>query len=181
MVVDRESPAVACPGTPATASSGQSSTSLTVAAEKGGIHFTTLTSLVGVADNADADADLDLEATVMSSSAEGGLPPADKLPIGRHNVSFSATDAAGNVGGCMVMVMVRDEEPPKIDCSLVAQLEFSTDPGASTKATALPTLLVVATDNTGLAPTITVSHSGVQAFPIGRTLVRTMLSTSPYR
>jgi hypothetical protein len=92
-------------------------------------------------------------------------PPAGPFPIGFTVVTVRATDAAGNFAEQIFNVSVTDPEPPTI--TQPADIVQSTDPGAPTASITFPAL--VTADNSGQAPTVTVTPSG--PFLIGVTQV----------
>lgn len=74
------------------------------------------------------------------------------LPVGEYGVRCEASDAAGNVGACELVVQVRDEVAPVVTCP--APVTVATDADEA-YATADIARLVVATDNLGLVESVT--------------------------
>ena len=73
------------------------------------------------------------------------------FPIGASVLTYSATDASGNVGQCQIDVLVRDDESPVLVCP--SDLTADSDSGQSfaTMSLELPSVL----DNSGETPTAT--------------------------
>ncbi len=86
------------------------------------------------------------------------------FPIGNTTVTWTATDAAGNVATCAQIVIVVDAENPVITCP--TDITVDADAGLCTSSTAIGT--ATATDNCGV-PTIT--NDAPAVFPIGATTV----------
>ena len=74
------------------------------------------------------------------------------FPIGKTVLPFAASDSAGNVGTCTVLITVTDTEPPSLACSTVAPVEVPI--GQAEALVALPAV-AVATDNSGKAVVVT--------------------------
>ncbi|XP_072018428.1 uncharacterized protein [Amphiura filiformis] len=111
------------------------------------------------------------DAPTRSSNYNSG----ESFPVGVTLVIYTFSDAAGNTATCSFEVIVRqagivvpDTTAPVIsDCP--AAINLQVDSGA-TEATATWTS-PTATDNSGVAPTITTTHTSGASFPIGSTLV----------
>ncbi|WP_187270942.1 HYR domain-containing protein [Neolewinella aurantiaca] len=104
-VTDDENPVITCPD------------DITVVADAG-----LCTAVVAYADAAATD---NCGATVSLDA--GGMVSGSAFPIGETVVGFTATDLAGNVDICSVMITVNDTEAPTIVCPEVAPV--TTDPG----------------------------------------------------
>jgi hypothetical protein len=104
--------------------------------------------------------DVDVAPSVVASPASGSL-----FPLGETEVLCTATDAAGNVGSCSFLVVVRDTTAPSIECpeDLVVECE-GTD---GTPVTFAP----VAADAVDPAPEVSCSPASGAAFPLGTTTV----------
>lgn len=88
--------------------------------------------------------------------------PGHFFPVGITTVTYTVTDAAGNVSVCSFTVTVNDNELPAISCNANIQ---SCDPVVSFAAP-------VASDNCGVASvTMTAGLASGSAFPIGTTSV----------
>ncbi|XP_033122084.1 hyalin-like, partial [Anneissia japonica] len=88
--------------------------------------------------------------------------PAD-LVIGSHNVTFTATDLAGNSGVCDVMVTVTDKESPSLVCA--ANSTFYTDFGEVNTTVDIPSPTV--SDNSGESIGISTDPSIPRTLGIG--------------
>jgi gliding motility-associated-like protein len=88
--------------------------------------------------------------------------PGDFFPVGTTTVTYTVTDAAGNVTVCSFTVTVNDNELPAISCNADIQ---SCDPVVTYAAP-------VATDNCGVASvTMIAGLASGSTFPIGTTTV----------
>lgn len=77
--------------------------------------------------------------------------PEGAFPIGASVLTYSATDASGNIGECQINVFVNDDEAPILSCP--ADLAADSDSGESYATMALELPVVV--DNSGETPTAT--------------------------
>ncbi|XP_030830190.1 uncharacterized protein LOC588928 isoform X5 [Strongylocentrotus purpuratus] len=100
--------------------------------------------------------------TLTSSHNRGDL-----FPIGNTTVTYTSTDAAGNIDICTFLITVADNENPVISGCPTDQ-SVNTDSGRATAVVkwTSPT----ATDNSG-NQTLTSSHNRGDLFPIGNTTV----------
>ncbi|XP_033115967.1 uncharacterized protein LOC117115806 [Anneissia japonica] len=87
--------------------------------------------------------------------------------IGTTVVTYTATDAAGNVGTCSFEVIVLDLIPPVLDC--VINVTAYTDPDSATAIVywMLPTV----SDNSGISPTLESNFGPNNRFDIGTHVV----------
>ncbi|XP_070554592.1 hyalin-like [Ptychodera flava] len=142
-VNDDESPVPSCPGDiTQTTDAGQPTA--------------TVTWSVSVTDNSG------IPPVSMSSDS-----PGDNFAIGSTVVNYIFRDGSWNTAACSFTVTVIDVEPPVPTCP--SDVTQNTDAG-------LPTASVMwtaatATDNSGVAPTWTASHTPGDVFPIGSTPV----------
>lgn len=92
--------------------------------------------------------------------------PGDTFPLGKTDVTYTATDPSGNVTVCTFKVFVRDRTNPVINGCITSDITASatTSCGAAVSWTP-PT----ATDNCSVV--LTSSHTPGQVFPIGTTVV----------
>ncbi len=91
--------------------------------------------------------------------------PGSVFPLGTTTVTYTATDASGNVATCTFDVIVVDNQAPIfVDCP--ADITISNDPGLCEAATLLGSPTV--TDNCSVA-SVTPSFTG--PFPVGTTVV----------
>ena len=93
--------------------------------------------------------------------------PGDVFPVGTTTVTYTATDAAGNVGICSFSVTVADHESPVI-AGCPADINANNTPGlcGATVTWTAPT----ATDNCALTGFVS-SHASGSVFPVGTTRV----------
>ena len=96
--------------------------------------------------------------------------PGDFFPAGVTTVTYTATDASGNVSTCTFTVTVADSENPVITCP--ANIVVNADPNACTAVTTIP--VPVTSDNCGVATVVndvtgTADASGI--YSIGVTTV----------
>ena len=99
--------------------------------------------------------------TVTSTHA-----PGDTFNVGSTTVTYTATDAAGNVSTCTFIVTVNDTQLPVINN---CPSNITINAGAACSAVATWTL-PSATDNCGIA-SLTTNHNSGESFPIGTTTV----------
>ncbi|MEM6345238.1 MAG: HYR domain-containing protein [Bacteroidota bacterium] len=93
--------------------------------------------------------------------------PGDFFPVGTTVVSYTATDAAGNVGVCTFNVTVNDTELPTITCP--ANIVVGTDPG---QCDAVVNYSVTGNDNCpGFNISQTAGLASGATFPLGATTV----------
>ena len=111
------------------------------------------------------------DATIAGSHA-----PGDVFPVGTTIVTYTVTDAAGNVATCDFNITVTDDEAPVFNCvnGIGNNVELATEPGiCGATATWTPP---VATDNCGVS--VTTSFPPGTIFPVGATAV-TYTATDP--
>ncbi|MFQ5425211.1 MAG: HYR domain-containing protein [Phycisphaerae bacterium] len=109
-----------------------------------------------------------LPPTVTDCSAVTLTPthnPGDTFPVGTTTVTYTATDAAGNVATCSFNVTVNDTESP-VFAACSPDVLVQADAGACTASIVLQTPAV--TDN---CSTATVSSDAPAIFPMGATVV----------
>jgi hypothetical protein len=101
-----------------------------------------------------------------------GVPAGDIFPVGTTTLTYTATDASGNVSFATQMVTVVDDTPPVITAP--PPVTVSTGPGATTcSALVSDALLGTATASDNCGP-VTVTRSGVppgNLFPVGTTIL----------
>jgi len=105
-----------------------------------------------------------LTPTLVSGPASGSA-----FPLGTTTISYSATDAAGNVSNASFDIIVSDDEDPTI-VGLPGNISVNTDPGLATAVVSWtpPT----ANDNApGASVTQTAGPAPGSAFPIGATVI----------
>ncbi|HGY91955.1 MAG TPA: HYR domain-containing protein, partial [Planctomycetes bacterium] len=96
----------------------------------------------------------------------GGPVSGSLFPVGTTAVSFTATDAEGNVANCGLTVTVLDTENPSIACA--PSMIVPADPGACGAVVTFPP--PTASDNCpGVAATLTAGLPSGSAFPLGTT------------
>ncbi len=106
----------------------------------------------------------------------GSHAPGDAFPVGTTTVTYTVTDAAGNVTTCDFNITVTDDEAPVFNCinGIGNNVELTTEPGiCGATATWAPP---VATDNCDV--TVTTSFPPGTIFPVGATAV-TYTATDP--
>ena len=64
---------------------------------------------------------------VAADGSSGGFIPSPGLPLGVHDVVYSATDACGNTGSVTVQITVADTESPVAVCDEVTEVSLSTN------------------------------------------------------
>jgi hypothetical protein len=102
-------------------------------------------------------------ASELCSSASVQGPGAGSFPVGTTQVTFSATDEAGNAATCTSAVTVRDTTPPSIACPEAVSAECSSNRQASVDLGAAQ-----ASDVCGSA---SASDPGPTSYPLGTTEV----------
>ena len=97
-----------------------------------------------------------------------GLASGSTFPVGTTNVTFRATDAAGNSATCSFAVVVNDTQVPVIQCPASFTL-----PAAPGLCSAMATFAnATATDNCTASPTIVnLGLASGSSFPVGTTSV----------
>ena len=93
--------------------------------------------------------------------------PGDTFPFGITVVTYTATDAAGNIETCTFNVIVEDQTPPVFSNCILTDIEVFAD--GSCEATA-NWIAPAAVDNCG-APIVGNTHSPGDVFPLGTTTV----------
>ena len=132
-----------------------------------------------------APADITVEATGATSAINLGtafatdnvdlnpvtLPaPAGPFALGSTQITWSSTDAAGNVGSALQTVTVVDTTPPVISAPASATFAASSQSGLSAATASLATLLVSASATDAVGVRSITNNAPVQ-FPIGTTQV----------
>jgi hypothetical protein len=93
--------------------------------------------------------------TIQNSRTAGGADASGTYPLGATDVTFTATDAAGNLSQCTVPVRVLDQEAPVLDCpASLPVAECAANGGASI------TLQATAIDRCGGAVQVSNDHTG---------------------
>jgi len=87
------------------------------------------------------------------------------FPLGVTNVTWTATDGAGNTHTCVQRVTVVDNEAPMVNCP--TDVTVDTDSG-SCSASGVSLGSPVATDNCSIAST---TNNGLMSYPLGTTVV----------
>ena len=94
------------------------------------------------------------------------------FPIGTTTVTWTATDSCGNIATCTQDVIIKDVEPPVIDCQPLV-ITVNVDPGKCSAAVGLITPTY--TENCGAPITVSLSRGDGQPasadFPIGSTTI----------
>ena len=76
--------------------------------------------------------------TIAAAWAYGsGLGPFTNVPLGSHVVTYTATDACGNMASTTTLVTVVDNSPPTVLCTSALQLSLGSDGTSNLYATAL--------------------------------------------
>ncbi|MFN4253901.1 MAG: HYR domain-containing protein [Saprospiraceae bacterium] len=103
--------------------------------------------------------------TITNNAPTGGI-----YPLGNTNVTFTATDAAGNIDQCVAVVTVEDNEAPVITFCPVGDL-VETEPGLCTAEFDFDPL--TATDNCTPSGSLAISSNPPFGFdfPVGTTTV----------
>jgi len=98
-----------------------------------------------------------------------GLISGSQFPIGESTVTFTATDASGNITDCSFTVTITDEEPPTIVCP--ANIDMDVDAGICGAVVSFET--PTASDNSGSEVTVTQTAGPIsgEVFPVGTTTV----------
>ncbi|HLP95794.1 MAG TPA: HYR domain-containing protein [Saprospiraceae bacterium] len=143
VVNDEESPVLSCP-----------SDTVTQQADAG-LCQTIVTYAVTALDNCDNN--LDLSTNQASGTA---------FVVGLTNVSFTATDDAGNTATCSFAVRVLDTQAPTVACP--ANITDNTD---ANQCTAVQNYTATASDNCNANPSITFSPVSGTPFDLGTTTV----------
>jgi hypothetical protein len=89
-----------------------------------------------------------------------------QFSVGTNVVTWTATDSSGNTALCQQRVIVRDIQPPTINCPTSLVLEA--DPGQCSRSNV--TWTVTALDNCGAVSVVSIPPSG-SSFPLGTTTV----------
>ncbi|MFO0362708.1 MAG: HYR domain-containing protein, partial [Flavobacteriales bacterium] len=110
-----------------------------------------------------------------------GLPSGSVFPVGTTTISYTITDASGNLSPCSFTVTVNDATPPTITCP--ANIVTTTSPGTCTRSVVTPnpttndncgvTRLswVLTGATTGSSPVTGINNLGTQVFNGGITTV----------
>ncbi|XP_070547322.1 hyalin-like [Ptychodera flava] len=94
--------------------------------------------------------------------------PGDRFPIGQTFVTYNATDDSQNFAACIFRVTVDDPIPPVFaTCPADQHIILAPDKANAT----VNWTDAIATDNSGLVPTLTQDHHSGDTFLIGSTLV----------
>ncbi|MEO1262491.1 MAG: hypothetical protein AAFZ15_27030 [Bacteroidota bacterium] len=64
---------------------------------------------------------------IGTDGSSGGFIPSPGLPLGQHDVVYSATDACGNTGSVVVQITIADTETPVAVCDEVTEVSLSTN------------------------------------------------------
>ncbi|XP_077984653.1 hyalin-like [Glandiceps talaboti] len=91
----------------------------------------------------------------------------DNFAIGSTTVTYTFQDGSGNTADCSFTVTVNDVEPPVTTC--FGDVTQNTDAGLATAS--VTWTAAIATDNSGVTPTSTVTHSSGDNFAIGSTTI----------
>ncbi|XP_030831233.1 mucin-17 isoform X5 [Strongylocentrotus purpuratus] len=117
-----------------------------------------------------------ISATATDNSGEVIAVTSDRsspsfLPIGETLITYSASDASGNVAMCSftITVIAVDNELPVISNCPPSPLNTAIDLGQTSAQVTWPT--VVATDNSGVVNILSRSHISGDSFPVGATTV----------
>jgi len=89
--------------------------------------------------------------------------PGDVFPLGNTTVTYTATDAVGNISTCSFIITVQDFEAPNI-LNCPADITAIADPGTCTAT--VNWVPPTATDNCGIA-SLTSTNSPGDLFPVG--------------
>lgn len=113
---------------------------------------------------------LEVVATVAGQPATGNAV-SFRLSVGEHFITYSSTDAAGNVGNCVRTVTIVDNELPRISCPALP-ITYSASPGVPyLEMGSIPA--AAASDNSGDVTVTVVDDSNVERtstrFPVGET------------
>ena len=100
--------------------------------------------------------------TVVTTPVNGSV-----FPLGVTRVTVNVTDAYGASGDCSYNVSLVDDTPPQFTSCVSPPTAVTSDPNGTTVTWPAPE----ATDNSGVAPTITLSQSSGSFFPLGQTVV----------
>ncbi len=112
-----------------------------------------------------------VDATDACSTVSVSGPGLATYPLGSTDVTYTATDAAGNTASCTTQVQVRDTLPPSITCPAPVTAEC-VNGGASNSG-------VGAASATDVCSPASVRSPGVASFPLGTaTLTWTATDTS---
>ncbi|XP_038052340.1 uncharacterized protein LOC119725047 [Patiria miniata] len=103
---------------------------------------------------------------------ENLVSPAN-LPIGRHVVTYNATDESGNTAECTFDIIVTDNQPPKIECQ---QLNYTTEAGQPYASVTLPLEPPMVSDNSGHYTVL-----AVITYPDGSEIVYDTALSQPFR
>ena len=97
-----------------------------------------------------------------------------QFPVGVTTITWTATDACGNISTCEQYVTIYDIQPPVIDCTTTV-INATVGPGQCDVAVGLITPTYTENCNANGSPTVTVTRSdGLPAsanFPVGTTTV----------
>ncbi|MEO1260123.1 MAG: HYR domain-containing protein [Bacteroidota bacterium] len=94
--------------------------------------------------------------------------PGDTIPVGVEFITYTASDAAGNVTECIFSVTVRDTEMPNLN-PCPDDITVSNDPGECSAVVTWP--FIQPTDNCNVVSFVVLPQSG-STFPIGSTQVQ---------
>jgi subtilisin-like proprotein convertase family protein len=89
-----------------------------------------------------------------------------QFPVGTNLVTWVVTDTSGNTNFCQQRVIVRDTQPPIINCP--ANITVNASPGQCSSNVAFT---VTATDNCAGTPMVVSAPLSGSSFPVGTTLV----------